>query len=138
MLHTELRLRTCIELILHEEYYLRSDVRSFLEVVNDNCFNVESINTTVDDTYCGMWHIYALAYVLECPVYPDKSRHVRSLLNKTVYPRQRGEEVTPIAIMWTRTRPTYSPSSWTPNQFVPCVETHEQSISIESTPIYFP
>ena len=87
-------------------------------------FQLDCIETTKNNTYCNMWHIYALSSVLRSPIrsiYPDCNRYIRPLLNKIVQPRIEPTNTRALLhVMWTRTTPM-TPKQWTPNHFVPCV-----------------
>ena len=87
-------------------------------------FQLDCIETTKKETFCNMWHIYALSSVLQCPIrsiYPDCNRYIRPLLNRVVSPRiQPTSTKAVLHVMWTRTT-QMTPSQWTPNHFVPCI-----------------
>ena len=102
----------------------------------------ECMDTTKLDTYCSMWHIYALSSVLKCPVfsvYPEKNPYVRQFNHKVVQPWvAASSSKQPLHIMWTRTTSAMT-DIWSPNHFVPCIEMHpmskENMIPMSSKPV---
>ena len=75
-------------------------------------FQIECQETTVQNTFCGMWHIHALSTVVQspiCSVYPNHNLYVRPLLHKTVFPRNKDNHNCAsdktMHIMWTRICP---------------------------------
>ena len=156
-MHIELRVRTICEFAINEEYYLQSDIVSHLSglvgqsvacIGSEECtilrqmYMLECIDATKLDTYCSMWHIYALSSVLKCPifsVYPEKNPYVRQFNHKVVQPRvAASSSKQPLHIMWTRTTPAMT-DNWSPNHFVPCIEMHpmskENMIPMSSKPV---
>ena len=99
-----------------------------------NIFRYDCIKTTQIDSYSGTWHIYALSSVLRTrirSVYPEKNQHtIRQKLNMLVQPRITDAQNVNrcITIMWTRTTPTLTPQSWSPNHFVLCIPKQIQPI----------
>lgn len=104
-------------------------------------FKLDCIDTTKNGTYCNMWHLYALSSVLRHPIrsiYPDYNHYIRPLLNKEVSSR---DGVSPIVqikslyIMWTRASPMDGRSWWSPNHFVPCIQTTAEKSNTSGVPM---
>ena len=90
-------------------------------------FNLDCIDTTQLGSYSNMWHLYALANVLQIQIlsiYPENNQRIRPAYNKLIKPRVINDRFSHLtfALMWTR---VYSMPigqvSWSPNHFVPCL-----------------
>ena len=92
--------------------------------------HLDCLETAKAGSYSNMWHVHAVASVLQRPVtsiYPNKNSRIRPLFNKVVSPRILDNNLTevsiPLLIMWTTTHTKCNVSEstmWSPNHFVPC------------------
>ena len=147
--HIELRARALCELVSHSDFYLSFEkcsaldyegvlIKNILPACSANSFKasqkefvkevfyLDCLDTARCGTFANMWHIYALASVLEKPIvsmYPDFNARIRPAFNRTVHPRniKDDQHMHKFVIMWTSTCVPSSATCWTPNHFVPCI-----------------
>lgn len=154
--HMELRARTTCELVLHPDFYVSLEkcsaldpdgklMKNFVVASSQNfpqvshtdshshvcktVFEMDCLESSVDGTWTGMWHIYGIASVLGMPVqsiYPNFSsvKRIRPAMNCTVLPRveKACNPACKFTVMWSRiSKPSNKLSQWSPNHFVPCV-----------------
>ena len=88
---------------------------------------LECLSTPQNGSWSSMWHVYAIASVLEKPifsVYPKTNERTRPAFHKNVSPRlealSQRSDVVPVVIMWTHTHNKVCSTTWTPNHFVLC------------------
>ena len=148
---TETRIRICTELACNSEYYKSNDCMrrgssggSNVNTVYTFCMlsqylqDNERVSEVIDDIferevtqsiqhgqYMGIWHLAAIASILERPVksvYPTYAGYnIRNDINRIFYPRFTIKEE-PVYIMWTNTTGTDTPEHiWAPNHFVLCL-----------------
>lgn len=141
--HTELRMRSILELANKEKKYLAYSYLQFLTgahaVVKNllpssvhfisrnpsSCYRNEALRTIQSSTFANMWHIFALANVLGFPV---KSVHPavqnagtdRALRNINMTPSASAKSTCNqcIRLMWSHSSNT-TKKGWGPNYFVP-------------------
>lgn len=144
-MHTELRVRTIIELALHSFFYLADEELTerikkqemFLsggnfgggnldgELVNV-VFEQEVLKTCSDNSWASMWQIQALGSVIRMrmnsiyPVVPNNE--LRNLFHYTIIPRVHDAIKPPVQIMWSRAG-NINLMNFHPNHFVPLVKT---------------
>ncbi|XP_048393596.2 vertnin [Stegostoma tigrinum] len=125
-LSTELQLRTMVEMVLHKQYYLKGmiDSKVMLQAARYSLCTEESaekMNLPLDileaifdadvkatcfpGTFANMWHVYALASVLQSNVYsiyPMSNLKIRPYFNRLIRPRSHapGAELQTLHIMW--------------------------------------
>ena len=144
-LATEIRVRTCLEMVLNRHaYYDGPNAKKnerLLEVTDsyDEACNAASRK----GAFSSAWTMLAAATVLGCPiqsVFPPRNGRLDKAfcyLNETFTPVSSKSKFDPICIMWTSTSYSYH-KTWLPNHFVPLIATKEQSIidldSVEDFP----
>ncbi|XP_078419523.1 vertnin [Cetorhinus maximus] len=144
-LSTELQLRTMVEMLLHKQYYLKGmiDSKVMLQAARYSLCTEESaekMNLPMDileaifdadvkatcfpGTFTNMWHVYALASVLQSNVYsiyPMSNLKIRPYFNRLIRPRTRspGPELRTLHFMWAGER--LSQAVFKPQYFAPIV-----------------
>ncbi|XP_067894236.1 vertnin [Heterodontus francisci] len=144
-LSMELQLRTMVEMLLHKQYYLKGmiDSKIMLQAARYSLCTEESaekMNLSMDileaifdadvkatcfpGTFTNMWHVYALASVLQSNVYsiyPMSNLKIRPYFNRLICPRTRslGTELHTLHIMWAGER--LSQAVFKPQYFAPIV-----------------
>ncbi|XP_067848284.1 vertnin [Heptranchias perlo] len=144
-LSMELQLRTMVEMLLHKQYYLKGMIDSKImlqaaryslcteesaEKMNlpmtilEAIFDADVKATCFPGTFTNMWHVYALASVLQSNVYsiyPMSNLKIRPYFNRLIRPRTRspGTELQTLHIMWAGER--LSQSVFKPQYFAPIV-----------------
>ena len=92
-------------------------------------FELDCVDTPRLGTWCGMWHVHALASVIGQPiysVYPNYNQYLRPAFHKLIFPREYSHDRCrrPFTIMWSRATEMLehqsSVTQWSPNHFVPC------------------
>ena len=147
--HVDIRLRIALEMMVHKDVYMDpdflkrglppnqsgptpvtyaqySDYYIYGEVLTTNkaseIYDKEVNEILQEDTYSGIWQVFALASVLGCPVcsvYPRKGNpSVRADLNRRILPRAQTSN-REVYIMWTSVRTDQTSEHWVPNHFVP-------------------
>ncbi|XP_066468143.1 vertnin [Tiliqua scincoides] len=123
-LSLELQVRTAVEMLVHKQYYLHGMIDSKVmlqaaryalcteespEMTNlplailEAIFDADIKATCFPGTYANMWHLYALASVLECniySIYPMSNLKIRPYFNRLIRPRKCGLQVSTLHIMW--------------------------------------
>ncbi|XP_061668059.1 vertnin [Syngnathoides biaculeatus] len=125
-LSLELQVRTVVEMVLWKRYYLSGmiDSKMMLQAVRfslsaEECEATLNLSASVleaifdadvkascfPDSYANMWHVYALASVLQLniySVYPMFNHKIRSYFNRVIRPRTCPKEHEPqtFHIMW--------------------------------------
>lgn len=123
-LSLELQVRTAVEMILHKQYYLHGmiDSKVMLQAARyalcteespamtslplailEAIFDADIKATCFPGTYANMWHLYALASVLQCniySIYPMSNLKIRPYFNRLIRPRKCGLQVSTLHIMW--------------------------------------
>ncbi|XP_078089361.1 vertnin [Mustelus asterias] len=148
-LSTELQLRTMVEMFLHKQYYLKGmiDSKVMLQAARYSLCTEESalkMNLPMDileaifdadvkatcfpGTFTNMWHVYALASVLQSniySIYPMSNLKIRPYFNRMIRPRTRSPavELQTLHIMWTGEQ--ISQAVFKPQYFAPVVPVHD-------------
>ncbi|XP_072096845.1 vertnin [Mobula birostris] len=125
-LSMELQLRTMVEMLLHKQYYLNGmiDSKVMLQAAKYSLCTEESARdmnlpmgileaifdadvkaTCYLGAFANMWHVYALASVLQSDIYsiyPMRNLKIRPYFNRVIGPRTRppGPPVPTLHIMW--------------------------------------
>ena len=156
----EMRVRIIYEQVMHEDVYLDDEYlglgikdKSLQEglskrfsqysefyvpgvcLTNDiikDIYRREVLSITEDRSFMGIWQMFALASVLELPlysVYPMKGNlNVRKDMNRLIIPRQtQNSDGNPVYILWTNTRGDITLEHWVPNHFVPLLPFNRKS-----------
>ncbi|XP_028677644.1 vertnin [Erpetoichthys calabaricus] len=145
-LSLELRVRTVVEMLLRKHYYLNGmiDSKVMLQAakfslcteesaekmnlpmaVLEAIFDADVKATCFPGTYANMWHIYALASVLQCniySIYPMYNLKIRPYFNRLIRPRSRPPDscMATLHIMWSGE--LQSQSVFKPQHFLPVVQ----------------
>ena len=124
-LTTELRVRTCIEMVTNKDSYLKKHKNSGIKFVSPD-YSEAVKDCSREGKYSSAWTIDAAATVLQrkiSSVYPpvngllDKTV---SILNTTFMPNlDNCTQTPPIFLMWTNVSPPRPGTTWIPNHFVP-------------------
>lgn len=120
----ELQVRTAVEMLLHKRYYLNGmidskvmlqaaryslcteespEMTSLPLAILEAIFDADVKATCFPGTYANMWHVYALASVLQCniySIYPMSNLKIRPYFNRLIRPRTCGLQVSTLHIMW--------------------------------------
>ncbi|KAL8169181.1 UNVERIFIED_CONTAM: hypothetical protein K2H54_039479 [Gekko kuhli] len=120
----ELQVRTAVEMLLHKQYYLNGmidskvmlqaaryslcteespEMTSLPLAILEAIFDADVKATCFPGTYANMWHVYALASVLQCniySIYPMSNLKIRPYFNRLIRPRKCGLQVSMLHIMW--------------------------------------
>ncbi|XP_053141584.1 vertnin [Hemicordylus capensis] len=123
-LSLELQVRTAVEMLIHKQYYLNGmiDSKVMLQAARyslcteespqmtslplatiEGIFDADIKATCFPGTYANMWHLYALASVLQSniySIYPMSNLKIRPYFNRLIRPRQCGSQVSTLHIMW--------------------------------------
>ncbi|KAJ7344991.1 hypothetical protein JRQ81_000941 [Phrynocephalus forsythii] len=123
-LSLELRVRTTVEMLLHKQYYLNGMIDSKVMIqaaryslcteespemtslplaVLEGIFDADIKATCFPGTFANMWHVYALASVLQCniySIYPMSNLKIRPYFNRLIRPRRCSLQVSTLHIMW--------------------------------------
>ncbi|XP_072893685.1 vertnin [Hemitrygon akajei] len=125
-LSMELQLRTMVEMVLHKRYYLNGmiDSKVMLQAARYSLCTEESAHcmnlpmaileaifdadvkaTSYPGAFTNMWHVYALASVLQSDIYsiyPMRNLKIRPYFNRLIGPRSRppGPPLPTLHIMW--------------------------------------
>ncbi|XP_072349550.1 vertnin [Scyliorhinus torazame] len=144
-LSMELQLRTMVEMLLHKQYYLKGmiDSKVMLQAARYSLCTEESaekMNLPMDileaifdadvkatcfpGTFTNMWHVYALASVLQSNVYsiyPMSNLKIRPYFNRLIRPRTRSPvmDLQTLHIMWAGEQ--ISQAVFKPQYFAPVV-----------------
>ncbi|XP_030071172.1 vertnin isoform X2 [Microcaecilia unicolor] len=157
-LSIELQVRTSVEMLLHRQYYLKGmiDSKVMLQAARFSLCTEESAEmmnlpfpileaiydadikaTCFPGTFANMWHVYALASVLQSniySIYPMSNLKIRPYFNRLIRPRKCEVEVTTLHIMWSGQR--LSRLVFKPQYFVPVVGLEE--LEPTSPPVELP
>ncbi|CAH2328921.1 vertnin [Pelobates cultripes] len=152
----ELQVRTVIEMLLQKSFYLRemADCEVMLQAARyalstDDCADLKHLPVHVlcamydadirascfPGTFSNMWHLYALASVLQvniCSIYPLRNQSIRPYFNRSIRPRCGAPDPPTLHIMWSGQ--TLPPSGFRPHCFVPLVglEDVDESPTVET------
>ncbi|XP_051875063.1 vertnin [Pristis pectinata] len=125
-LSMELQLRTMVEMLLHKQYYLKGMIDSKIMLqaaryslcteesarrmnlpmaILEAIFDADVKATCYPGAFTNMWHIYALASVLQSniySIYPMSNLKIRPYFNRLIGPRTRsaGAQAPTLHIMW--------------------------------------
>ncbi|KAF7690587.1 vertnin [Silurus meridionalis] len=125
-LSLELQVRTVVEMLLWKQYYLcgmidskvmlqasrfslcteeSQDMLKLPMQVLEAIFDADIKASCFPNSYANMWHVYALASVLQCSiysVYPMYNLKIRPYFNRLIRPRKWPKDTDPITlhIMW--------------------------------------
>uniref|UniRef100_UPI00398F70F7 vertnin n=1 Tax=Pristiophorus japonicus TaxID=55135 RepID=UPI00398F70F7 len=162
-LSMELQLRTMVEMLLHKQYYLKGMIDSKImlqaaryslcteesaEKMNlpmailEAIFDADVKATCFAGTFTNMWHVYALASVLQSNVYsiyPMSNLKIRPYFNRLIRPRTRspGTELQTLHIMWAGER--LSQAVFKPQYFAPVVPVRDlRSQNLDTTESVLP
>ncbi|KAK7108167.1 uncharacterized protein [Littorina saxatilis] len=124
----ELRVRCCIEMVVHESFYKWQDNYEQLTKCApdymESCLNC----ATPDEDSC-VWTMSALASVVRRhieSIYPavnGKMDRAISILNRVFVPRNKIDSGENLKIFWSSSKKTtITPGSWVPDMFVPLVD----------------
>ncbi|XP_029454297.1 vertnin isoform X2 [Rhinatrema bivittatum] len=154
-LSMELQVRTLVEMLLHRQYYLTGmiDSKVMLQAARFSLCTEESAEmmnlpfpileaiydadikaTCFPGTFANMWHVYALASILQSniySIYPMSNLKIRPYFNRLIRPRKCKVEVTTLHIMWCGQR--LSSLVFKPQYFVPVVGLEELEPTSPST-----
>ncbi|XP_053235405.1 vertnin [Podarcis raffonei] len=151
-LSLELQVRTAVEMLLHKQYYLHGMIDSKVmlqaaryslcteespEMTNlplailEAIFDADIKATCFPGTFANMWHMYALASVLQCniySIYPMSNLKIRPYFNRLIRPRGCGLQVSTLHIMWSGQQ--LSSQLFRAQYFVPVVGLEELEATI--------
>lgn len=123
-LATELRVRTCIEMVANKDEYLKKHKQTRINLVSPD-YTEAMFACAVNGSFSSAWTISAASTVLRTrivSVYPP----VNGLLDKTIpilhttfVPTKDDSPRARIVIMWSSVSRPSSQGMWTPNHFVP-------------------
>ncbi|NXU49216.1 VRTN protein, partial [Turnix velox] len=123
-LSLELQVRTVVEMLLHKQYYLSGmidskvmlqaaryslcteetpEMTSLPMAILEAIFDADIKATCFPGTFANMWHVYALASVLQCniySIYPMSNLKIRPYFNRLIRPRKSGPRTSTLHIMW--------------------------------------
>ncbi|XP_076978384.1 vertnin [Tamandua tetradactyla] len=123
-LSLELRARTAVEMLLHRHYYLQGmiDSKVMLQAVRyslcseespemtslpsatlEAIFDADVKATCFPSSFSNVWHLYALASVLQrniYSVYPMRNLKIRPYFNRVIRPRRCDHTPSTLHIMW--------------------------------------
>ncbi|XP_058150906.1 vertnin [Dasypus novemcinctus] len=123
-LSLELRARTVVEMLLHRHYYLQGmiDSKVMLQAVRyslcseespemtslpsatlEAIFDADVKATCFPSSFSNVWHLYALASVLQrniYSVYPMRNLKIRPYFNRVIRPRRCDHTPSTLHIMW--------------------------------------
>ena len=122
-LATELRVRTCIEMVENRNDYPKKHKQSGIDLVSPD-YKEAMYECAVNCKFSSAWTLSAASVMLNTrivSVFPpvnglmDKTI---SILNTTFATKKEGSHRAPIVIMWSSVTPPSS-GTWTPDHFVP-------------------
>uniref|UniRef100_A0A8C3ANL5 Vertnin n=1 Tax=Cyclopterus lumpus TaxID=8103 RepID=A0A8C3ANL5_CYCLU len=151
-LSLELQVRTVVEMVLWKRYYLSGmiDSKMMLQAVRfslcaeesedmlnlpvavlEAIFDADVKASCFHGSYANMWHVYALASVLQFniySIYPMFNLKIRPYFHRVIRPRTwpRDSETLALHVMWSGE--LLSGSSFKPNHFVALVRTSDLMI----------
>ncbi|XP_070610975.1 vertnin [Erythrolamprus reginae] len=120
----ELQVRTVVEMLLHKQYYFNGmiDSKVMLQAARyslctdknpqmtklplatiEAIFDVDIKASCFPGSYVNMWHVYALASVLQCniySIYPMSNLKIRPYFNRLIRPRTCHLQTSTLHIMW--------------------------------------
>jgi transposase-like protein len=123
-LSLELRARTVVEMLLHRHYYLQGmiDSKVMLQAVRyslcseespemtslpsatlEAIFDADVKATCFPSSFSNVWHLYALASVLQrniYSIYPMRNLKIRPYFNRVIRPRRCNHMPSTLHIMW--------------------------------------
>ncbi|XP_069493729.1 vertnin [Ambystoma mexicanum] len=143
----ELQVRTVVEMLLHKQYYINGmidskvmlqasrfslcteespDMMNLPFTILEAIFDADIKATCFPGTFANMWHVYALASVLQCniySIYPMSNLKIRPYFNRLIRPRSCQWKPNTLHIMWSGQRLTNM--AFRPQSFVPVVGLEE-------------
>ena len=131
-LSTELRVRTCLELIKNRHAYRNAPNARDLFFVSPN-YDDAIKSSACKGKYACAWEMQAAATVVGCPiqsVYPPRNGLLDKaigILNTVFTPVSSKSKKDPLVIMWSSARYSFV-GSWLPNHFVPLIDTKPDSV----------
>ncbi|XP_028809304.1 vertnin [Denticeps clupeoides] len=151
-LSLELQVRTVVEMLLWKRYYLCGMIESKVMLqaarfslcaeesedmlnlpmpVLEAIFDADVKASCFPGSFANMWHVYALASVLQCniySVYPMYNLKIRSYFNRLIRPRKWSKNAEPVTlpIMWSGE--LEDGSVFKPHNFVALVQAHDLNI----------
>ncbi|XP_026520056.1 vertnin [Notechis scutatus] len=120
----ELQLRTVVEMLLYKQYYFNGmiDSKVMLQAARyflctdkspemtllplatlEAIFDADIKASCFPGSYVNMWHVYALASVLQCniySIYPMSNLKIRPYFNRLIRPRTCNLQTSTLHIMW--------------------------------------
>lgn len=122
LLASELRLRTCVEMVTSRDSYLAHPSSDMIHQLSPS-YDLALRYCSRESGYTCMWVLFALSSVLRrkiVSIYPviNNDDMAAKLVNVTLSPLTDLLVDVPLYIMWTR-HGTVEPTHWTPNHFVP-------------------
>ena len=135
-LSLELRYKTCLEMVLNEGTVSSHKSRASLLLLSPD-YNVAARNCARIGQFSSVWTMIALCNVIKVPIkslYPclNGSKDLPFMkLNQTFQPTgiKSGDNKEPIRVMWTHTQMPRKGKTWTPNHFVPVVNSSQVNSS---------
>lgn len=143
----ELQVRTVVEMLLHKQYYINGmidskvmlqaarfslcteespDMMNLPFTILEAIFDADIKATCFLGTFANMWHVYALASVLQSniySIYPMSNLKIRPYFNRLIRPRSCQGKPTTFHIMWSGQ--LLADLSFRPQSFVPVVGLEE-------------
>ena len=137
-LATEIRVRTCLEMVLNRHaYYDGPNAKKnerLLEVTDS--YAEACTAASRKGAFSSALTMLAVATVLGCPIqsmFPPRNGLLDKAfryLNETFTPVSSKSKFNPISIMWTSASYSYHKTIFLPNHFVPLIATKKQSIIV--------
>ena len=132
---SELKVKTCIEMTLNENFYVNFHSNTNIPLVSPS-FEQSKLDCAINGRYSSCWALHATSNVIKKPiksVYPVVNGLVDGyigILNTTLIPRIKAKKPSrEIVIMWTNCQTSTSQNcNWTPNHFVPLVPADTLSV----------
>ena len=142
-LASELRVRTCIEMVENEQSYLELHKYDRFELVEDS-YARSCLGCGTNCHSVGIYSIHAAATVIGVPIrtiFPPVNGLIDpcpSILSKVLCPLGKKSSKSPVYVMWTSTyRTSAEGGTWNPNHFVPLLQRkHNITINISDTFAY--
>ena len=125
---TELRVRTCIEMVINEDLYVKKHQKTGIKLVSPD-YSVAIRDCAKDQEFSSAWTIDAAASVLRTKivsVYPPVNGMLDktvSILHTTFHPNRDCLPRPPIFVMWSSCSLPRIDFTWTPNHFAPLLRT---------------
>lgn len=133
---TELRVRTCIEMVAYKSFHRWQKNHAALAACTPD-YDDSCLDCAFQEEGTSAWTISALASVINRPivsVYPrvnGPTDKTSVTLNTVFLPRTRENYEQPIRIMWTRNQTDIENEIWIPDHFVPLFDQDPPEYSIQ-------